>query len=189
MKFEVIFAGFGGQGILFAGNLFAQAAMEAGYHVTFLPVYGPEMRGGTCNCTVVISEREIASPVVTRPKALLVMNAPSFEKFVPRVRDGGLVVVNGSLVERERAREFPKKSFFFVPADEIAEGLGFPALGNMAALGVLVAASRLVAPDYIRSALKSMLPPERLHLLEPNIRVFEEGYEYFFKNSEAASLR
>ncbi len=189
MKFEVILAGFGGQGILFAGNLLAQAGMEAGLHVTFLPVYGPEMRGGTCNCTVVLSDREIASPVVTRPKALLIMNRPSFEKFIPRLRRGGLAVVNASLVPEEAAREFSDRRFLFIPADELAEEERVPGLGNMAALGALVAASGIIPPEKILSGLQSLLPPERAHLLEPNRRVFQRGYAFASQNSLTASCK
>ncbi len=189
MKFEVILAGFGGQGILFAGNLLAQAGMEAGLHVTFLPVYGPEMRGGTCNCTVVLSDREIASPVVTRPSALLTMNRPSFEKFVPRLKHRGLAVVNRSLVPEALAEGFPDRKFLFIPADELAEEEGFPGLGNMAALGALVAVSRVVPPEKVLSGLKAILPPERAHLLEPNRRVFRRGYEFALKKASTASRR
>jgi len=189
VKFEVILAGFGGQGILFAGNLLAQAGMEAGLEVTYLPVYGPEMRGGTCNCTVVLSDREIASPVVTRPSALLIMNRPSFEKFVPRLKPGGLAVVNASLVPRELAERQPGRRFVFVPADELAEEEGCPGLGNMAALGALVAASGIVSPEKVLSGLKHLLPPERKHLLDPNRRVFRRGYEFALRKASTASRR
>jgi len=189
MKFEVILAGFGGQGILFAGNLLAQAGMEAGLKVTFLPVYGPEMRGGTCNCTVVLSDREIASPVVSRPRALLIMNQPSFEKFVPRLRKGGLAVVNSTLVPEELAGEFSDRNFLFVPADELAEEEGYPGLGNMAALGALVAASKVVPPEKVLSELKSLLPPTRKHLLEPNRKIFKRGYAFVERKFSTASCR
>jgi len=189
MKFEVILAGFGGQGILFAGDLLARAGMEAGLKVTFLPVYGPEMRGGTCHCTVVLSDREIASPVVTRPKALLIMNRPSFEKFLPRLIRGGLAVVNRNLVPEESAVKFPDRRFLFVPADELAEAEGHPNLGNMAALGALIAASGVVPPEKVLSALKGFLPPEKKHLFEPNRRVFRRGYEFVERNSSTASSR
>ncbi|WP_297057671.1 2-oxoacid:acceptor oxidoreductase family protein [Thermosulfurimonas sp.] len=189
VKFEVILAGFGGQGILFAGNLLAQAGMEAGLRVTFLPVYGPEMRGGTCNCTVVLSDREIASPVVTRPRALVIMNLPSFEKFVPRLKPRGLAVVNENLVPRERAAGFPGRRFLFLPADDLAEEEGAPGLANMAALGALVAATRVVPPEKVLSGLQSLLPEHRRHLLEPNRRVFNRGYEFALRNSATASER
>ncbi|RUM89360.1 MAG: 2-oxoacid:ferredoxin oxidoreductase subunit gamma [Thermodesulfatator sp.] len=189
MKFEVILAGFGGQGILFAGNLLAQAGMESGLQVTFLPVYGPEMRGGTCNCTVVLSDRPIASPVVRRPSALLIMNRPSFEKFVPWLKPRGLAVVNSDLVPQELARDFPGRRFVFVPADRLAEEEGFPALANMAALGALVAVSGIVPPEKVLSGLKSLLPEHRRHLLAPNRRVFRRGYAFALKNSSTASAK
>ncbi|QJA06012.1 2-oxoacid:ferredoxin oxidoreductase subunit gamma [Thermosulfurimonas marina] len=188
MKFEVILAGFGGQGILFAGNLLAQAGLESGLEVTFLPVYGPEMRGGTCNCTVVLSDRPIASPVVRRPSALVIMNRPSFEKFMPWLKPRGLAVVNGDLVPEALARDFPGRRLVFVPADRLAEEEGFPALANMAALGALVAASGVIPPEKVIAGLKALLPPERKALLEPNRRVFEQGYR-FVKNSLTASSR
>ena len=189
MKFEVILAGFGGQGILFAGNLLAQAGMEAGLQVTFLPVYGPEMRGGTCNCTVVLSDEEIASPVVTRPSALLIMNRPSFEKFVPRLKARGFVIVNESLVSRDYAQKFPGRRFLFIPADDLAEEERAPGLGNMATLGALVAISQVVPPEKVLSGLKTLLPSHRRHLLEPNRRVFQRGYEFALRNSFTASCR
>ncbi len=101
MQTEVIFAGFGGQGVLFAGQVLAFAAMDAGYDVTWMPSYGPEMRGGTANCTVVIADEEIGSPTVKHPKAAVVMNLPSLDKFEPLVAPGGVLIVNSSLVNRD----------------------------------------------------------------------------------------
>ena len=108
MKLEMILSGFGGQGILFAGNLLAYCAMIADYRVTYLPVYGPEMRGGTCNCTVIISSEEIASPLVSNPSFLLIMNMPSFNKFVPRLKKGGKAIINSDLVNPEEIKDITK---------------------------------------------------------------------------------
>ncbi len=152
--------------------------MEAGLQVTFLPVYGPEMRGGTCNCTVVLSDREIASPVVTYPSALLIMNQPSLDKFLPRLRPGGLAVVNSNLVSPEKVQEASRAKLVFVPADDLAEEEGAPRLGTMAALGALVAVSEVVPPEKVLSGLKTLLFPEKKAFLEPNRKVFRRGWEF-----------
>ena len=122
MQTEVIVAGFGGQGVLFTGQLLSYAAMDEGKEVTWIPSYGPEMRGGTANCTVVIADEEIGSPLVRNPKAVIAMNLPSLDKYEPVVQAGGLLVINGSMVNREVTRTDIRS--VVVPANEIAEELG-----------------------------------------------------------------
>lgn len=133
MQTEIIFAGFGGQGVLFAGQVLAFAAMDAGRDVTWMPSYGPEMRGGTANCTVVIADEEIGSPTVKHPKAVVVMNLPSLDKFEPLVAPSGVLIVNSSLVNRDPTRT--DITWLIIPAQEIAEMIGPRRLLNMVMLG------------------------------------------------------
>ncbi len=133
---DVIMAGFGGQGVMLIGNLLAYAGMEQGLNVTYIPVYGPEMRGGTANCTVVLSDDVIGSPIIPRPKSLIVMNRPSLDKFQPQLEDGGVLVINSSLVDPALA-EADRVRLVTVPANEIADSLGNTRMANMVALGRL----------------------------------------------------
>ena len=139
MQTEVVIAGFGGQGVLFAGQLLAYAGMDAGLEVTWIPSYGPEMRGGTANCTVVISDRPVGSPVIQTPRALLAMNLPSLDKFEPHVRPGGAIVVNTSLINRPVRRD--DVLAVGIPANELALELGNPRCANIIALGAFVGAT------------------------------------------------
>jgi 2-oxoglutarate ferredoxin oxidoreductase subunit gamma len=133
MTFDLIIAGFGGQGVLFAGQLLAHAALDAGLETTWYPSYGPEMRGGTANCTVVISDEPIGSPVTERPQAAIVMNLPSLDRYEPLVRPGGVLVVNASLIDRAVTRD--DVDVITIPADDVAAELGHPKLTNMVLLG------------------------------------------------------
>ncbi len=126
---EIIISGFGGQGTLFAGQVLAYAAMDADFHVTWIPSYGPEMRGGKARCTVIISDQEIGSPLVRRPSAAIVMNIPSFETFEPMVKPGGVLVVNQSLVPHRSQREDIRA--LYVPATELATDMGNMRVANM----------------------------------------------------------
>ena len=120
---DVIMAGFGGQGVMLIGNLLAYAGMEHGLNVTYIPVYGPEMRGGTANCTVVISDEAIGSPIIRSPQSCIIMNRPSLDKFQPQLVDGGVLVINSSLVDPALA-EAGRVTLVAVPANEIADSLG-----------------------------------------------------------------
>ncbi len=139
---EVLMAGFGGQGMLLSGKLLAYAAMEAGMEVSWLPSYGPEMRGGTANVTVVISDRPVGSPYIVAPRALLVMNQPSLEKFGPRVKPGGVVVVNTSLVPIRLERD--DCQVLYLPAAELAKQAGTARAANLVMLGAYVGLSGVV---------------------------------------------
>ena len=132
MQTEIIISGFGGQGVLFAGQLLAYAAMEQNLQVTWIPSYGPEMRGGTANCTVIISDEEIGSPVVGSPKVALALNLPSLDKYEPLIKTGGLLIVNASMVDRSPRRTDIQT--VMIPASEIAESLGDKRMTNMVCL-------------------------------------------------------
>ncbi len=176
MQNEIIIAGFGGQGVLFAGQLLAYAAMDEGKEVTWIPSYGPEMRGGTANCTVVIADEEIGSPLVRNPKAVLVMNLPSLDKYEPLVKEGGVLVVNSSMVPREVARK--DITVVLVPANDIAEELGDKRMANMVMLGGLLAHLDVLPLSAIEKALKDHLPARHQKLLPANIEAIQRGSKF-----------
>lgn len=153
MQNEVMFAGFGGQGILLIGKILASAAMEQGYQVGWIPSYGPEMRGGTAYCTVVISDRQIGSPIIRNPKHLVAMNRPSLEKFSPVVKPGGVVLINSSLVPVGSGRSDIDE--LKVPATDIAKQLGNVRSANIVALSAFVARSKIIDFEGLREAVKA----------------------------------
>lgn len=176
MQNEIIIAGFGGQGVLFAGQLLAYAAMDEGKEVTWIPSYGPEMRGGTANCTVVIADEEIGSPLVLNPKAVLAMNLPSLDKYEPLVKAGGVLVVNSSMVPREVVRK--DITVVLVPANDIAEELGDKRMTNMVMLGGLLAHLKVLPFKAIEKALKEHLPARHQKLLPMNLQAIQRGAQY-----------
>ena len=176
MQQEVIIAGFGGQGVLFAGQLLAYAGMDAGKAVTWIPSYGPEMRGGTANCTVVISDEEIGSPFVMNPTAVMAMNLPSLDKYEQLVKPGGTLVVNTSMVNRAVERD--DITVVSLPANDIAEALGNKRAVNMVMLGALLANSDILSLEAIEDALANHLPERHQHLLPANKAALEKGAGY-----------
>lgn len=155
MQTEIVIAGFGGQGILFAGQILARAAMALGRNVTWLPSYGPEMRGGTANVTVIISDEEIGSPLVPQPQVALVFNLPSLQKYEPLVKPGGVLVFNSSLIHQPVRRT--DITVVPVPANDIALELGSDKTANMVALGALVAATGVLPLDNVAQSLREYL--------------------------------
>lgn len=176
MQKEIIVAGFGGQGVLFAGQLLTYAAMDQGLHVTWIPSYGPEMRGGTANCTVVISDEEIGSPMVSRPSAVIAMNLPSLDKYEDKVKGGGVLVVNQSMVDRDVRRTDIKVAM--VPANSIAEELGDKRMTNMVLLGALLANLVILPVASVEKALKEHLPERHHKLLPLNKEAMQRGAAY-----------
>lgn len=176
MQTDVIIAGFGGQGVLFAGQLMAYAAMDAGWEVTWIPSYGPEMRGGTANCTVIIADEEIGSPLVLNPKAAIVLNLPSLEKYEPLVVPSGVLVANASLVNRPPMRTDIES--VFIPVNEIAEEIGNRRLLNMVALGALLAKLPVLSLEEIERALENHLPERHKKFLEVNKQALRRGAEF-----------
>jgi 2-oxoglutarate ferredoxin oxidoreductase subunit gamma len=153
MQSEIMFAGFGGQGILLSGKVLAHAAMEEGYEVAWIPSYGPEMRGGTAYCTVVISDRPIGSPIIKNPLHLVAMNGPSLEKFAPTVKPGGIVFVNSSLIAFGTNRDDVDE--LRVAAVDIAKSLGSVKAANIVALAAFVDRSQIVPMETIRRCVKA----------------------------------
>jgi 2-oxoglutarate ferredoxin oxidoreductase subunit gamma len=175
MQTEIIIAGFGGQGVLFAGQLMAYAALDEGMEVSWIPSYGPEMRGGTANCTVVIADEEIGSPTVSHPKAALVFNLPSFDKYEPMVTIGGVLIANQSLINRDFQRD--DLINVMVPANEIAETLGNKRLTNMVMLGALLEAMPVLSVASVQKTLELHLPQRHKHLLPLNAQALQQGAE------------
>ena len=173
MQNEVQFAGFGGQGIMLIGKILAHAAMKEGYEVSWVPSYGPEMRGGTAHCTVIISEDEIGSPVVTRPQVAMVMNLPSLDKYEPLIKPGGLLVVNSSLVDRDAERT--DIDVVSVPANDIAEEMGEKRLANMVLLGALLEKLPILPANEVAEALGRHIPEHRRNLLDANLKAMKRG--------------
>jgi 2-oxoglutarate ferredoxin oxidoreductase subunit gamma len=176
MHTEIILAGFGGQGIMFAGQILSYAAMDAGKEVTWIPSYGPEMRGGTANCTVVIADEEIGSPVVKNPDAILAMNLPSLDKYEPLIKPGGVLVINASMVDRlARRTDITTVS---IPCNEIAEQIGNPRLANMVAIGALLACMDVLTLADMETALNNHMPGRHKALLPKNIEALNKGAEF-----------
>lgn len=174
MQNDVIIAGFGGQGVLLIGKMLAYAGMADGKEVSWLPSYGPEMRGGTCNCTVVISDKPVGSPVVERPRAAMVLNLPSLEKFEPLIKPGGLLVINSSLINRGSSRSDLK--VILVPANEIANELGNPRGANMVALGAFLGATRAVSLDAVDALIRDTFAGKP-KVVEVNLTSLRRGWE------------
>jgi len=174
MQEEIIFAGFGGQGVLFAGQLVAYTALAENKHVTWIPSYGPEMRGGTANCTVVISDEPIGSPVTSHPSIAVVFNNPSLEKYEPLVRPGGLLVINESLVTLPTQRT--DITIVRVPATALATDLGEVRLTNMLLLGALLAQRPVVEMETAQRVLLEKLGPDKAHLHDANLTALERGW-------------
>jgi 2-oxoglutarate ferredoxin oxidoreductase subunit gamma len=186
MQTEIIIAGFGGQGVLFAGQVLAYAALDEGKEVTWIPSYGPEMRGGTANCTVIVSDEEIGSPLVLNPKAAIVLNLPSLDKYEPLVAPGGVLVANTSLINRGPERT--DISNVFIPVNEIAEALGNRRLLNMVALGALLSQLPVLTISAIETALKNHLPQRHQHLLPVNYQALTRGAEFAMAEGSPASV-
>jgi len=175
MQKEIIISGFGGQGVLFAGQVIAYAAMDSGMEVTWIPSYGPEMRGGTANCTVVIADHEIGSPLVKNPPLVIALNLPSYDKYESMMQVGGTLVVNQSMVDRGAKRD--DINSVFVAANEIAEQIGDKKLTNMVTVGALLAALPEVTVEALEAALKAHLPTRHQHLLPKNYEALRRGFE------------
>ncbi|HIE44392.1 MAG TPA: 2-oxoacid:ferredoxin oxidoreductase subunit gamma [Candidatus Omnitrophica bacterium] len=172
---EIICAGFGGQGIIFMGKLLAWAALECDKFVTYIPSYGAEMRGGTANCSVIISDNEIPSPLIEKPTGLIVMNRNSLDKFEKRLKKGGLLVINSSLAGRRASRE--DTEVLYVPATEIAEEVGDVRVANIVAIGAYVGRGEVLPIEKIEQSLYHLLPKGDRELLEKNVRALKRGEE------------
>ena len=173
MKKELIVAGFGGQGALAIGKNLAEAGMAEGLNVTWAPSYGPEMRGGTANCSVVLSTERVGSPVFARPSELIVLNLPSLLKFQDDVQPGGMIFVNSSVIEEKVERLDVTTSY--VPCSEIAEKVGNPKASNMVMLGAYVAGTKVLKAETIEKMIQEMFTGAKAKFVPLNIEAFRRG--------------
>lgn len=176
MHEEVIISGFGGQGALFAGQLLTYTGMDEGWHVTWIPSYGPEMRGGTAHCIVILSGDDIGSPIIRQPTIAVVMNPPSMDKYEPLVKPGGLLVANSTLVRAQSKREDIET--VYIPANELAAELGNVKMANVVLLGALLGTREILPIDSIKRTLEEHIPKRRKHIIEPNKRALDRGIAY-----------
>lgn len=172
---NIVMAGFGGQGLMFIGKLLAYSAMKEGRHVTWIPSYGPEMRGGTANCTVMLSSEEIGSPVTPHPKSMIVMNNPSMEAFEPRLESDGLLLLSSSFVNRPVTRKDVR--VISVPASELASSAGSERAANLVMLGVYVGLTGIVSKESVTAGLKELFA-KKTDAFEANVRAFSEGLKF-----------
>jgi len=175
MQQRTLIAGSGGQGVLVTGKLLVQAGMARGYHVTYLPAYGAEVRGGTANCHVVIADRDIYSPMVDEPDALIIMNQPSYTRFSSKLQPGGLMLVNSSLATPEPPRDGRRE--VGVPATQVAAEMGNVRVANVVLLGAFLRLVPILTPDDIAAALHALLGPKKADLVPLNVQALHRGAE------------
>ena len=175
MMKEFIFAGFGGQGMLLIGKFLAMACMLDGKHVSWLPSYGPEMRGGTANCSVIISDEEVGSPLVDMADGIVAMNGPSLDKFESKVKPGGVLVINSSIIDRKCTRD--DITVIYCDAMRIAESVGNPKGANVAILGALMEKCKMVEDDKMAEAIRLELGERKAKFLEGNMKAYDAGKE------------
>lgn len=173
---KTIFSGFGGQGVLMMGYSFAHSAMSAGYHVTYLPSYGAEVRGGTANCTVAVSDEEIASPVASEPEYIVAMNNPSVQSFQNRVAAGGSMFLNSSIIEIYPNRK--DITVYEIPAGDISQELGNPRAANVVMMGALLKKVGFISPEIFFRSLETILGGKKKSVMEVNKKAFTAGYDY-----------
>lgn len=172
-ELSIVLSGFGGQGLLFAGKVIAQAGLLEGRNVSWLPSYGPEMRGGTASCSVVLSDEPVGSPLVTAPNVLIAMNQPSIDKFIGEVEAGGLVLADSSMVQDMPTRD--DVTLCEVPATKLADEHGFKTLANIILTGKLFAETQFCEKQTLLDAVAKCVPPKKQELLEPNLKALQLG--------------
>jgi 2-oxoglutarate ferredoxin oxidoreductase subunit gamma len=176
MQTDIVIAGFGGQGVMFAGQLLAYTAMDASKEVTWFPSYGPEMRGGTANCTIIIGDEEIGSPMVRNPQVALILNTPSLDKYEPLMQPGGLMIINRSIVGRKVERT--DIDVVYLPALEMAEEIGSSRMANMVMIGAMLGKIDVLPMDILIQSLADHLPEKRKNLLPLNKDALSAGYAF-----------
>lgn len=174
MTTQLLIAGFGGQGVLFAGKFIAYKGLLEGRQLSWLPSYGPEMRGGTANCSVILSDEPVGSPIVANPDVLMAMNLPSLDKYEKDVVSGGVIIVDSTLIERKVERDDVKVCY--VPATKLAQQAGMPRLANMIMVGKFIKETNAISYDDITEALKKVVPASKAEMLDINLKAIEIGY-------------
>ncbi len=176
MTTEILLAGFGGQGILFAGKQLAKTAMHNDKNVSWLPSYGPEMRGGSANCSVIISDNEIGSPIINRPDILIAFNLPSFDKFEPKIKEGGILIANSSLITKQSEREDIKS--YYIPATQLASDNGLEGGANVIILGYLLKLTGIFELEQFIDLMVAGIPATKAKLIENNKKAIMLGDNY-----------
>ena len=176
MTNQYLFSGFGGQGILFAGKFITYKGLIEGKNVSWLPSYGPEMRGGTASCSVVIRDKPVGSPIIYNPDILIAMNLPSLDKFESTVQEGGMIFIDSSLVERKVARDDVKA--YYIPATQLASDNGFPTLANMIIVGKILKVMNAFDEETVRKALGKVVSAKHADLFEVNLKAMQIGAAY-----------
>lgn len=176
MTYEILLAGFGGQGILFSGKFLAYDGLLEDREVSWLPSYGPEMRGGTCNCSIILSDTKIGSPIVSNPNVLVAMNLPSLDKFENAAVPGAKIFVDSSLVERKVERD--DVEVYYIPATKLASDENLPGLANMIMIGHVIAKAGVMPYKNVETTMKKLVPAKKQNLIELNIKAVEIGYKY-----------
>ena len=170
---EIVIAGFGGQGLLFIGKVLAYAGLIEKRQLSWLPSYGPEMRGGTANCNVILSDKDVGSPIVQNPNVLIVMNTPSLDKYESAVVPGGKIFVDSTLITRKVERD--DVDVYYVPATQMAKDQGLGNLANMILLGALIAKTGCIRFDSLPEALHKVIPARKADLFDVNMRALQTG--------------
>ncbi len=173
---QILIAGFGGQGVLFAGKFLAYKGLIADKQVSWLPSYGPEMRGGTANCSVIISDTPVGSPIVGTPDVLVAMNLPSLKKYENDVVKGGIIIVDSALIGEKVARD--DVTTYYVPATKMANDEGFSTLANMILMGKLMKVCPEIGFDGTEAAINKVVPPKKANLIEVNLKALKTGYDF-----------
>lgn len=173
---QILIAGFGGQGVLFAGKFLAYKGLTENMQVSWLPSYGPEMRGGTANCSVVLSDSPVGSPIITNPDVLVAMNLPSLQKFVDAVVPGGQIFIDSTLINAKVERTDVK--VHYIPATQLAKDAGFATLANMILVGKVLKESGAVPFEGNRQTLESFIPAKKADLIDINCQALQTGYDY-----------
>ncbi len=176
MTTQILIAGFGGQGVLFAGKFLAYKGLSEGREVSWLPSYGPEMRGGTANCSVILSDEPVGSPIVAKPDMLMAMNLPSFDKYESSVVPGGYVFVDSTLIARKAQRTDIKA--FYIPATKMAAQAGTPTLANMIIVGKMMKETGAVSLEGLEATMKKFVPAKHADLVDANMNAIMAGYNY-----------
>ena len=176
MEYQIVIAGFGGQGLLFAGKVLAYAALTEQRELSWLPSYGPEMRGGTANCNVIISDSPVGSPIVQNPNVLMVMNTPSLDKYEKSVAPGGKIFVDSTLISWKVERE--DVEVFYIPATKMASDMGMPTLANMILLGAIVKATGCITDAGMLAGLNKIIPAKKANLLDANLKCIQAGKDF-----------
>ncbi len=176
MNKEILIAGFGGQGILFSGKFLAYEGLIDGKEVSWLPSYGPEMRGGTANCSIIISDNAVGSPIVSNPDILIAMNLPSLDKYENETKAGGQIFVDSSLIDRKVERTDVET--YYIPATKMASDEGLTGLANMIIIGHMIAKSGIVPEENIEKAMQKVVPAAKQNMFDLNMKAVKLGYEY-----------